>query len=1174
MIESETSQTSMSARQRTLLRLRTQQSSHDSLFQIRAENPQCADCHCRDPEWASLTLGVLICANCSGAHRDLGREVSQVKSLVLDNWSDAMIKQMRAHGGNDAVNDVYEKHLDLYPKASSQRPCSVTPMAERYEWIRRKYISREFCEKPTEERKESGQDDVPVRLCDYFLVMERAELHGKQCESVFSAEFSSKVCDRYPATDHSDYGLSPAVGMFVFPRKVQVSRHYIEPEYSSFALTNEQGLRQYGCTLYFWEQLSPMEVVALCSEAESETSKTSETDFQREIYSPKCIIILSQWPFIIQFLQFLKVLYRISRSEAPLPIERYISHFVKEVPVPPAGKVQVQCSVGDQVLIFRRSAPNQVPDVQIPQLTLFRCLSIDNVLRLFAAVLMEQKILFMSRLRSVLMEASEVLLNLLFPLHYQGVYMPLLPRKLTDFLMAPVPFIAGVNPDFIEDWPDEVVFVDLDNNTVTIPDEVQLVPLPHKAAKKLRSALKDLVNFVDAIEDGNVSPSQSYRVSPIGGRSSPTRIAPSRDLEPLDPTVGPTLKAFRSAELVNVADWGYRGAVAAVPAAGGCPSADQFPVGSVERSQAAERRRFEEVQAAFMRFFTYIFRNYRDHIAFSADGNAEFETAKFIAGESESSRSFFASLTQTQTWSYFIGERLQVAVPPTKSPHKARATTSPTAPVYAAAAAPEIVLFDELVREKLNRSKLRFDRKGTPFLKDTSLHISKTFMVPPVTSPDISQEKWTYPKFPRLKPELFGKTTPARLFVSTEELAHIKRLNALCRGVTEELVKARWSDFMKNIILVQKCVRRHLHRKRYLQLRNTIIMLQQRFRYRRMRKSAILIQRTARTFLDSRSEVIRARRRAAVCMQSVWRGKFARKECIRRRSSFLCLQRWIRTALTRRRFLRVVATVRRVQARARARTVRLRYIHTRHCAVVIQAVVRGHLTRKAQRTHLRRLIGACRREMATEWRSLKVPLIFRSQFWIKFEAPTFLHLAVHKQEAQRLELITEQLKEPAGPAMLSKSEKYLADERKSMYTQLKHHMNKPVIDELYKDFAIQLKSKRKKQRLLDALWVEGSEDVSAKIVLLILDGEILASLGSCMTSAGDANVWEQRKVQQVHKDLHFTLTGLVTSLQKQSVQNSTLRVQLDKQRDRAHTLALENSRLRALLSADESKSMR
>lgn len=41
-------------------------------------NDKCADCGAPDPDWASLNLGILICVECSGIHRNLGVHISKV----------------------------------------------------------------------------------------------------------------------------------------------------------------------------------------------------------------------------------------------------------------------------------------------------------------------------------------------------------------------------------------------------------------------------------------------------------------------------------------------------------------------------------------------------------------------------------------------------------------------------------------------------------------------------------------------------------------------------------------------------------------------------------------------------------------------------------------------------------------------------------------------------------------------------------------------------------------------------------------------------------------------------------------------------------------------------------------------------------------------------------------
>ncbi|XP_014470651.1 PREDICTED: centaurin-gamma-1A isoform X1 [Dinoponera quadriceps] len=101
-------------------------------------NDACVDCGASNPDWASLNLGVLMCIECSGIHRNLGSHISKVRSLDLDDWSAGHLSVMLALGNNIA-NSVWEYCLN-----GKQKPVSDSSREEKEQWIRWKYEDKLF----------------------------------------------------------------------------------------------------------------------------------------------------------------------------------------------------------------------------------------------------------------------------------------------------------------------------------------------------------------------------------------------------------------------------------------------------------------------------------------------------------------------------------------------------------------------------------------------------------------------------------------------------------------------------------------------------------------------------------------------------------------------------------------------------------------------------------------------------------------------------------------------------------------------------------------------------------------------------------------------------------------------------------------------------------------------
>lgn len=102
-------------------------------------NDRCADCNSLNPKWASINLGILLCIECCGIHRNLGVHISKVRSITLDEW-EPEIQIIMCGLGNTRVNGILEYEIPDHIK----KPTSATSRSDREAYIRAKYVQNAF----------------------------------------------------------------------------------------------------------------------------------------------------------------------------------------------------------------------------------------------------------------------------------------------------------------------------------------------------------------------------------------------------------------------------------------------------------------------------------------------------------------------------------------------------------------------------------------------------------------------------------------------------------------------------------------------------------------------------------------------------------------------------------------------------------------------------------------------------------------------------------------------------------------------------------------------------------------------------------------------------------------------------------------------------------------------
>lgn len=173
------------------------------------------------------------------------------------------------------------------------------------------------------------------------------------------------------------------------------------------------------------------------------------------------------------------------------PLEQYVVNLLFEAPSPHSSITQVELSVREFRLYARKEAHNEIPGSRSTDLwALFRCLDVTDVVLLLEYVLSESKIVLMSSHTALLYSASAAVTQLLYPLKWAGIYIPVLPARLIETLEAPCPYICGIErgQEPLRLPQNDIVLVDLDQGT--IDSSTPSITLPRQIRRKLIAILQ------------------------------------------------------------------------------------------------------------------------------------------------------------------------------------------------------------------------------------------------------------------------------------------------------------------------------------------------------------------------------------------------------------------------------------------------------------------------------------------------------------------------------------------------------------------------------------------------------------------------------------------------------------------------------------------------------------
>ena len=378
-------------------------------------------------------------------------------------------------------------------------------------------------------------------LIDYFLVVgENPEifknrfLYDFDSTDDINALLEPQIITKFPKMDKKYIVLENTILQQIFPHgfhSVKVPEKP-DPEFYSIILDNQLCSvtypHKYLACLLIYESLNDynelnmkyksVDILSniLLGKASKDNNNNKINDEHKKkfknYYIPKCICIVSVYPYFKRFEEILRALYdlTISQKSENLYIDRIIEKLIVETPKLPRGYKKIEVKFPNKKIDLTQSMMNKMPGLSVNLKNLFKSLDIENIIEIFRYLLFETKMIFFSNKLYDLTNTIMSILTLITPFKYEFQVVSVLPKELYNFVESISPYIFGINesysPDFfsknkitLEDTT--ICLVDIDQNKYYIVssntknEEYPEIPkhLKEKIEKEYNNYLQDLI---------------------------------------------------------------------------------------------------------------------------------------------------------------------------------------------------------------------------------------------------------------------------------------------------------------------------------------------------------------------------------------------------------------------------------------------------------------------------------------------------------------------------------------------------------------------------------------------------------------------------------------------------------------------------------------------------------